>query len=76
MLSDKNEYLVISKIDYQNNTYYYLIDEKNNENVKFCLEKSETKLLLEIEDANSIQTLLPLFSSEISKHISMLSLEG
>lgn len=67
-LSDKNEYLVISKVVYLNNTYYYLVDEKNNENARFCLEKAETKSMIEICDVTLIQTLIPLFSSTASKY--------
>ncbi|MCL2592142.1 MAG: hypothetical protein FWD82_02135 [Defluviitaleaceae bacterium] len=69
-LRDKNKYMVISKIDYHNNTYYYLINEVNSENIKFCLEKNERKTLIEIDDTNLIQTLLPIFAGSInSEHL-------
>jgi len=61
VLSDDNSYVVVSKVIYENNTYYYLIDKDKNENLKFCVEKPENNSLLEVEDANLIQKLLPLF---------------
>ena len=66
VLSDKNEYLVVNKNNYQNNIYYYLIDIHNNTNIKFCVEKSETKSLIEVEDANMIQKLVTIFASSIN----------
>jgi len=60
-LSDNNCYVVVSKVNYGNNTYYYLIDKPTNESVKFCVERPESNALLEIEDKNLIQRLLPLF---------------
>ena len=61
VLSDGNRYVIISKVNYENNVYYYLIDENNNENMKFCVEKAENSSLIEIEDTDLIQQLLPLF---------------
>ena len=74
-LSDDNSYIVVSKVSYKDNTYYYLIDKNTNENVKFCMEKSENKSLLEIKDANLIQQLLPLFIDASSKAITKEDLE-
>ena len=68
-LNDNNEYVVISKINYQDSIYYYLIDLNNNENVKFCAEsKSKESTLIDIEDQTLIQSLLPMFL-ETSKDI-------
>jgi len=75
ILSDDNEYVVVSKAKYQNNAYYYLIDKNNNENLKFCIEKTESKSFLEIEDADLIQKLLPLFLDASSKAITKEDLE-
>ena len=63
VLSDNNKYLVVSKINYNDNIYYYLIDEKNNENIKFCCEKFETNSFIEVENENLIKNLLPLFAN-------------
>jgi len=69
ILSDDNEYVVVSKTNYKDNTYYYFVDKNNNENIKFCVEKPENKSLLEVEDVDLIQKLLPLFLDASSKAI-------
>jgi len=74
-LSDDNSYVVVSKVNYKDNTYYYLIDKNNNENLKFCVEKTESKSFLEVEDANLIQQLLPLFLKASSNAITKEDLE-
>ena len=68
-LSDDNEYVVASKINYQDSIYYYLIDKDNNKNLKFCVEKLENQSLIEVEDKNLIQKLLPLFLESSIKAI-------
>lgn len=56
-LSDNNEYLVVSKFDYNGKIYYYLSDIKNIGRVKFCyLENTET--LVEVTDNKLIQKLM------------------
>lgn len=62
-LSDNNEYIVISKTNYQNKTYYYLVDTNNLENLKFCVEDNDS--LIEILDQELIRTLIPLLANEI-----------
>ena len=37
-LSDNNKYIVISKINYEEKNYYYLIDINDKKNIKFCYE--------------------------------------
>ena len=74
-LSDKNKYLVVSKVNHQDNTYYYLIDEENNKNIKFCLEEAETKSLTEINDSSLIQILVPLFATTASQYVAINNLE-
>lgn len=58
-LDDKNEYVVVSKANYENKTYYYLIDKNNYSNVKFCYGDNDE--LVEINDKLLITKLLPLF---------------
>lgn len=58
-LDDKNDYVVVSKINYENKTYYYLVDINNNENLKFCYEDNNE--LVEIEDKELTTKLLPMF---------------
>jgi len=71
-LDDNNNYVVVSKADYENNTYYYLIDKENNENVKFCVEnKNSENSIIEVIDENLIQKLLPLFVDNGKSHIDL-----
>ena len=56
-LSDDIKYAVVSKTNYNGNTYYYLVDIINNKNVKFCLE--ENQYLVEVEDENVLKTIIP-----------------
>ena len=58
-LADKNDYVVVSKINYENKIYYYLVDINKNDNLKFCYEDNNE--LVEIEDKEFTTKLLPLF---------------
>ena len=69
-LSDDNKYGVVSKTITNELTYYYLVDVHNNENLKFCVEEGDE--LIEVEDAELIQTLLPLFVNEIKEDLNEL----
>ena len=66
-LDDNNEYVVVSKINYENKNYYYLLDKNNEENVKFCYEDNEE--LVEIDDKELITKLLPLFVEVAQKEV-------
>ena len=74
-LSDDREYVVASKTSYQDNVYYYLIGGNSKKNIKFCIENSSNSSLIEIEDKELIQHLLPLFLKATSKSISKEELE-
>jgi len=74
-LSDKHSYVVTGKTNYQDNTYYYLVDKDNLENIKFCVEKSENNSVIEIDDKDLIQQLLPLFLESATKSITKEELE-
>jgi hypothetical protein len=69
-LSDNRNYVVCSRAEYQGTVYFYLIDIENNENIKFVQEKQtgEKITMLEVEDKELLQQLLPLFF-EAGKHI-------
>lgn len=70
VLDDDNEYVVVSKAEYSNKTYYYILDKYNNSNVKFCyLDNDE---LVEIDDEELIKNLLPLFFEEAKGEIADL----
>jgi len=74
-LSDDNKYVVASKTSYQESIYYYLIDKDNNENLKFCVENPVNQSLIEVEDKDLIQKLLPLFLESSTKAITKEDLE-
>jgi len=75
VLSDDKEYVVVSKVNHQNDTYYYLIDKNVNENIRFCIENKSRQSLIDIEDKNLIQSLLPLFVEASSKAITKEDIE-
>lgn len=62
-LSDKNEYQVVSKIDYEYRIYYYLVDINEISNVKFLYENGDK--LTEVDDPELVNKLLPMFYNEI-----------
>ena len=65
-LNDEEKYVVCSKVEYENNSYLYLINPINNEDIKFGMEKHrDGKIFIsELEDENLIRQLLPLFYNE------------
>lgn len=65
-LDNKCKYVVASKVVYENIIYYYLIDINDIKNILFCYQ--DMGELVEIEDRNLIQELLPLFYG-VSKNI-------
>lgn len=58
VLDDDNEYVVVSKANYNNLTYYYLLDKYHNDNIKFCYEEEDS--LVEVEDEKLIKELIPI----------------
>ena len=66
-LDDNNQYVVVSKINYDNKIYYCLINNSSNTNLKFCIEENEE--LVEIVDSELIVKLLPLFIEAAKKEI-------
>lgn len=66
ILSDYNEYVVVSKVEYENKYYYYLVDINNNENLKFCYQNGDE--LVELSDEKLTTRLLPLFLKQINKN--------
>ncbi len=61
-LSDKNRYVVASKVNYNDSTYVYLVDIDNNTNLKFA-ELEENNSLSELDsvrDEELINQLIPL----------------
>ena len=67
ILDDDNEYVVVSKVNYNKKEYYYILDKYNNSNYKFCyLDNDE---LVEVQDDNLIKTLLPLLLNSVQDEI-------
>lgn len=66
ILDDNNEYVVVSKINYENKNYYYLIDTNEPDNLMICYE--DKLELVELNDKELTTRLLPLFL-EASKDI-------
>lgn len=58
-LDDNNEYVVVSKVNYEGKNCYYLLDRNDNTNFKFCYEDKDD--LVEIDDSELSAKLLPLF---------------
>lgn len=63
-LSDQNEYLVVSKVDHEYRSYYYLVDINDNSNVLFLYENGEK--LTEVEEPELVSRLLPMFYAKIA----------
>lgn len=66
-LDDKNKYVVASKTNYENRTYYLLVNSNDMSDVKFCYEKGIDSALLESNDKEINQKLLPLFLKATNK---------
>lgn len=66
-LDDNNEYVVVSKVIYDNKNYFYLLDKNNEQNVKFCYEDNEE--LVEIDGKELTTKLLPLFVEKTKKEV-------
>ncbi len=64
-LSDDNKYAVISKAQYENREYFYLIDINNNENMKFCYIEGDE--LIENNDKELNTKLISLFYNNVNQ---------
>lgn len=64
-LSDKKEYVVVSKILYENKTYLFLIDLNDEMNIKICYLNDDE--VIETRDKELNTKLLPLFVEETKK---------
>lgn len=70
-LNDDIRYAVVSKVNYENNVYYYLAEIDNLSNIKFLVENKERNSLVEVEDKGLIQKLLPLFVNESKEKLNL-----
>lgn len=62
-LSDKNEYVIVSKANYNNKVYYYIADINNQKNLKFCYIQNDE--LVEIKNSQLIMQLISIFKENI-----------
>ena len=65
VLEDNNEYVISSKIEYENKIYYYMVDMNNIKNFKFCYEDKDE--LVEITDEKKKTRLMLVFGGKILK---------
>ena len=62
-LDDNDKYMVVSKANYNNDTYFYIMDIFDNKEIKI-LRLNENNKLSEFDDQNIVQDLFPLFFKE------------
>lgn len=74
ILDDDNEYIVVSKVHYNQQNHYCLVDKNNADNLKFCYEDGDELVEANNKELNTI--LLPLFLEEGKKALESLSVEG
>lgn len=63
VLDDENEYVVVSKANYNDKIYYYIINNNDNSDFKFCYQENDE--LVEMEDDKLIKELIPLFFNSV-----------
>lgn len=56
-LTDGIEYVVTSKANYNDKTYYSLMDIKNNENIRICTKESEKLIFINNVDIELLRKL-------------------
>lgn len=66
-LEDDKKYVVVSKIDYENKVYFYLVGVEEITDVKFgYLDNDE---FVEINDKELVTKLLPHFYKDVKKNL-------
>lgn len=75
-LNDNNEYLVVSKINYECHDYIYIIDTVDNSNFKFAEVNNENEQIyiseINANETELISQLLPLFAEVSNKYLENL----
>ena len=69
-LSDDKDYVVASKVNYDNKTYLFLVETNNPVNTMFCLLNNDE--VEELKDKELIKTLIPLFTESAKKTLEEL----
>lgn len=57
-----SKYMVISKVDLDNIYYFYIANVEKNDDFKFCY--LENDYLVEINDKELLQKLIPMFTDQ------------
>ena len=66
-LDDNNEYVIVSKINYENINYYYLADINNFNNVLFLYENKDE--LKEVSNIELLKKIMPLLYKEAREYL-------
>ena len=70
-LSDNNEYMITSKVNYDYKIYLCLVDINNNKNVKFCYLDNDEVVLVKKESLNEA-LVLKLFNQMVKTYRQVL----
>ncbi len=63
-LDNNIDYIVTSKTNYEDNTYYYFVNNKDNKDFKILRLNKDNNKLVEFENPDLIKKLLPMFVKE------------
>lgn len=75
-LDGQNEYLVVSKINYEDKIFYLLLNVTNYKDIKICFENKEKfNTLVESEDSTLNKMLMPSFMKEAINSITKEEIE-
>lgn len=66
-LEDDKKYVVVSKIDYENKVYFYLVGVEEITDVKFGYLDNDD--FVEINDKELVTKLLPYFYKDVKKNL-------
>ena len=61
-LDNNNDYIISSKVNYKDITYYYLVNINNPQDLMFCYKKDDE--LIELNNKELVTELIPLFYEE------------
>lgn len=72
VLENKEEYLVLDKVNHNNTDYYYIAkinesmtDIENNYKLVFVKEENNNKVIEEVTGEDNLKEILPLFGTEL-----------
>lgn len=68
-LDDNNKYVVVSKVNYEDDTYFYLININTQKDFKILRLNKENNKLAEFDNQELIKILIPLFFVEFTKKV-------